>query len=161
VRVLLKLELECDVDAAWRAIRSPLVLRAVMHPLLGVWPLDPGGFPHDWEPGDHRVEVSALTVLTVGEQLISISYPKQTLLRRRDAVRMLRDRGRPTRGPLTLVTSWEHTMAVSPAGEGRTLYRDQLKFGAGVLTPLLWLPFWAFWQWRGFRLRRLARTWSR
>jgi hypothetical protein len=160
-RLLLKLELECDVDVAWRAIRSPRVMRQTAAPLLGFWSLEPDGFPETWTPGVHPVEVSALTVLTVGEQEITISYPAQTLRRRRDAVRMVRDRGRATRGPLTAVTTWEHTMAVSPAGAGRTLYRDQLKFGAGVLTPLLWLPFWAFWQWRGIRLRRLARRWSR
>ena len=159
-RVLLKLELDCGVDAAWRAIRSPLVLREVMHPLLGVWPLDANGFPETWHSGEHAVEVSALTVLTIGEQVIRISYPQQTLLRRRDAVRMLRDTGRPSSGPLTLVTTWEHTMAVSPAGVGRTLYRDQLKFSAGILTPLLWPAFWLFWQWRAFRIGRLARRWA-
>jgi hypothetical protein len=159
VRVLLKFELDCDVDAAWRAIRSPLVMRQVAAPLLGFWSLEPEGFPETWPPGDHPVEVSAGTVLTVGEQIITISYPAQTLLRRRDAVRMVRDRGRSTSGPLTAVTQWEHTMAVSPAGAGRTLYRDQLRFDAGMLTPLLWPAFWVFWQWRGARLRRLARRW--
>ncbi len=160
MRVLLKLELPCSVDAAWRALRSPQVLRQVMHPLLGVWPLEPDGFPETWPPGDHPVEISALTVLTVGEQLIRISYPQQTLRRRRDAVRMVRDTGGPRSGPLTVLTHWEHTMAVSPAGGGRTLYRDQLKFGAGILTPVLWPAFWLFWQWRAARLRWLARSWQ-
>ena len=160
MRVLLNLDLDCDVDAAWRALRSPLVLRAVMHPVLGVWPLDPDGFPQTWAPGDHHVEISALTVLNVGEQLIRISYPQATLLRRRDAVRMIRDSGRPTSGLLTVVTKWEHTMAVSPAAGGRTRYRDQLKFSAGILTPLVWAAFWVFWQYRALRIRSLARSWQ-
>jgi hypothetical protein len=169
-RVLLKLELDCGVDAAWRAIRSPQVMRQVAAPLLGFWSLEEGaspasasprsGFPDTWPSGEHRVEVSALTVLTVGEQIISISYPQQTLRRRRDGVRMVRDRGRATSGPLSVVTRFEHTMTVAPAGEGRTLFRDQLKFSAGILTPLVWPLFWVFWQWRGFRIRRLARSWS-
>ena len=159
MRVLLKLELDCGVDAAWHAIRSPRVMRQVAAPLLGFWSLEPDGFPETWPPGEHPVEVSAGTILTVGEQVITISYPRQTLLRRRDAVRMVRDRGRATSGPLTAVTRWEHTMAVSPAGGGRTLYRDQLSFSAGILTPLLWPVYWVFWQWRGIRLRRLARGW--
>ncbi len=164
MRVLLKLELDCEVDAAWRAIRSPHVMRQVAAPLLGFWSLEQGpsprsGFPDTWPPGEHPVEVSALTVLTVGEQVITISYPQQTLRRRRDGVRMVRDRGRATSGPLTAVTRFEHTMAVAPAAGGRTLFRDQLKFSAGILTPLLWPMFWMFWQWRGFRLQRLAPGW--
>lgn len=164
-RVLLKLELDCGVDAAWHAIRSPLVMRQVAAPLLGFWSLEHGdsprsGFPDTWPPGEHPVEVSLLTVLTVGEQVITISYPQQTLRRRRDGVRMVRDRGRATSGPLSVLTRFEHTMAVAPAGEGRALYRDQLKFSAGILTPLVWPAFWAFWQWRGFRIRRLARGWA-
>lgn len=158
-RVLLKLELDCGVDAAWRAIRSPHVMRQVAAPLLGFWSLEEHGFPEMWPAGEHPVEMSALTVLTVGEQVITISYPQQTLRRRRDGVRMVRDRGRATSGPLSVVTQFEHTMAVAPAGGGRTLFRDQLKFSAGILTPLLWPFFWAFWQWRGLRLQRLARRW--
>ena len=164
-RVLLKFELDCGVDAAWRAIRSPHVMRQVAAPLLGFWSLEDGasprsGFPETWPPGEHPVEVSALTVLTVGEQMVTISYPQQTLRRRRDGVRMVRDRGRATSGPLSVLRQFEHTMAVAPAGEGRTLFRDQLKFSAGILTPLVWPLFWAFWQWRGFRIRRLARRWA-
>ena len=159
MRVLLKLELDCGVDAAWRAIRSPHVMRQVAAPLLGFWSLEDAGFPETWPAGEHPVEMSALTVLTVGEQVITISYPQQTLRRRRDGVRMVRDRGRATSGPLSVVTRFEHTMAVAPAGGGRTLFRDQLKFSAGILTPLLWPLFWVFWQWRGFRLQRLARRW--
>ena len=164
MRVLLKLELDCGVDAAWHAIRSPLVMRQVAAPLMGYWSLESGipprtGFPETWPPGEHPLEVTALTVLTVGEHVVTISYPQQTLLRRRDGVRMVRDRGRATSGPLTVLTRLEHTMAVAPAGGGRTLFRDQLKFSAGILTPLLWPAFWAFWQWRGIRLRQLAPGW--
>lgn len=158
-RVLLKLELDCGVDVAWRAIRSPKVMRQVAAPLLGFWSLEADGFPETWPPGDHPVEVSALTVVNVGEQTIRISYPQQTLFRRRDGVRMVRDRGEPTSGPLTLVTKWQHTMAVSPAAGGRTLFRDQLKFSAGILTPLVWPAFWVFWKWRGIRLRHIAAGW--
>ena len=48
---------------------------------------------------------------------------------------------------------------LSATADGRTLYRDQLRFSAGPLTLLVWPVLWAFWQWRGRRIRSLARDW--
>lgn len=98
--------------------------------------------------------VRAFGLLPVGRQSIDISYPH-----RDDDVRVMRDDGGGLAGPLALVTGWHHAMAVSPAPGGRTLYRDRLLFDAGAVTPLLWPVFWTFWQWRGARIRRLARLW--
>ena len=89
----------------------------------------------------------------MGEQTVDLAF-----LRRGD-IRLVRDTGEGLSGPLALVTGWEHTMAVSASGDGRTLYRDRLRFSAGALTPLLWPVFWAFWQWRAFRMSQLASTW--
>jgi hypothetical protein len=49
---------------------------------------------------------------------------------------------------------------VSALPDGRTLYRDQLLAHAGALDLVAWYPTWAFWQWRGMRLRQLAPGWS-
>ncbi|WP_223227641.1 hypothetical protein [Leifsonia xyli] len=48
----------------------------------------------------------------------------------------------------------------SADGRQRTLYRDRLIVRAGALTPVVWYGLWAFWQWRGGRLRRLAPNWA-
>ena len=32
--------------------------------------------------------------------------------------------------------------------------------GAGLLTPAVWYSLWAFWQWRGHKLKELAPTWA-
>ncbi len=77
------------------------------------------------------------------------------------SVRAMRDTGRALSGPLAVITRWEHTLTVAPTRDGRTLYRDQLRFEAGALTPLLWPMYWAFWQWRSIGMRRLAPTWTR
>ena len=74
-------------------------------------------------------------------------------------VRMLRDAGGALTGPLSAFRQWDHRMAVSPLPDGRTLYRDRLTATAGALDVALWYPTWAFWQWRGMRLRQLAPTW--
>jgi hypothetical protein len=154
MRVLLKLVLDCPPDAAWRAIRSPRVLGDVSFPLTTFVSLEPEGFPELWGPGEHPVLVKAFGVIPIGEQVIGISYPERT-----DDVRMMRDTGRARTGPLTVVTTWEHSLTVAPAPGGRTLYRDRLVFDAGPITPLLWPVYWAFWQWRAFGLKRFAHTW--
>jgi len=154
MRVLLKLELDCTPEAVWDAVRSPQTLRDVSFPLTTLASLEDGGFPEQWPEGRHLVSVRALGLTDIGRQCIEISYPQ-----RADGVRVARDTGRGVSGPLSLVTRWRHEMAVSALPDGRTLYRDQLRFSAGLLTPLLWPIYWAYWQWRGFGLRRLASTW--
>ncbi len=156
MRVMLKLTLNCDADAAWDAIRNPAVFTAVSSPLTMFESLEPEGFPALWSAGDHPVRVRAMGLVPIGVQVIGISFPERS-----DGVRVMRDSGRGLSGPLAAITRWEHTMAVSSAPDGRTLYRDQLIFEAGVITPLLWPVYWAFWQFRAWGLARLAPQWKR
>ena len=155
MRVLLKLVLDCSPDAAWHAIREPAVMKDVAFPLMNFVSLEDDGFPESWPAGEHPVSVNAFGVLPLGEQVIDISFPRRT-----DGVRMVRDAGRGTSGMLGLVKSWRHTMAVSLDEEtGGTLFRDELRFSAGVLTPFVWPVLWAVWQWRGLGLERFAWKW--
>ena len=154
MRILLRLELDCSPDAAWTAIRSPAVFAAVSAPLMAVESLETGGFPELWPGGDHRVRLLALGLVDAGVQNIAISFPA-----RREGVRVMRDSGPPVSGPVALITRWQHQLAVSALPDGRTLYRDQLVFSAGLATPVVWPALWAFWQWRAARMRRLAATW--
>ncbi len=154
MRILLKLELDCAPEVAWRAIRSPAVLKQVAFPLLAFESLEPDGFPETWAAGPHPVSVKALGLVGIGDQIIGISYPV-----RRDGVQVVRDSGIGLRGPLALVDYWRHSMSVAPIPGGRTLYRDQLVFHAGPAGVLLWPLYWAFWQWRAFGLKRFAPSW--
>ncbi len=155
MRILLKLELDCAPDAAWRAIRDPAVFRAVSAPFTTFESLEPGGFPASWPEGVHLVRAKAFGVAVIGEQTIDLAFRES-----RNGVRSVRDTGRGLSGPLAVVDRWEHTMAVSALPGARTLFRDQLKVEAGALTPVLWIGFWAFWQWRAIQLRRLSRDWK-
>ncbi len=155
MRVLLKLVLDCAPDAAWLAIRSPRVLGQVSFPLTSFESLEPEGFPDAWEAGDHPVLVKALGIVPMGEQIIGISFPAT-----KPGVRMMRDTGLGVSGALANVTKWRHSLAVAETADGRTLYRDQLEFEAGPLTALLWPVYWAFWQWRGIGMKRLATGWQ-
>ena len=162
MRVLLKDVLDCHPDAAWRAIRSPAVFREVSSPLFTMESMNASGFPTIWEPGEHQVSLRGLGLVPLGSQIIKLNVEvvNSTDPQLGD-VRILRDTGRPVSGPLASVSLWDHRMAISaaPGNPEKTLYRDQLKFGAGAITVPMWPAFWSFWQWRMHQLKRLAPSW--
>jgi hypothetical protein len=157
MRVLLKEILDCDPDAAWRAVRSPAVFAEVSSPFLMAEPVDAAGFPTIWEQGEHQVRIRGAGLLPLGTQTVNLRVES----RQDGNVRILRDTGRGLSGSLAAVTHWDHRMAIAPdpAGTGKTLYRDQLIFRAGPATLALWPAFWTFWQWRMAQLKRLAPSW--
>ncbi|MCR2813767.1 hypothetical protein [Microbacterium sp. zg.Y1084] len=159
MRILLKLVLDCDADAAWRALHSPRAVAELYGPLLEMHPMDAAGLPSRLEPGaDVPVSLRAAGV-AVGQQLIHVS--DRRLEDTRGPVRVLRDSGIPLTGPLAALDTWDHQMAVSPApgDPDRTLWRERLVIG-GAAAPLLWPVLWGVWQWRAARLRTLAPTWA-
>jgi hypothetical protein len=179
MRVHLNLLLDCPADAAWEAVHSPAVFRAVSGPFTTADSLEPGGFPQRWAGATHRVRLRLLGVLPMGSQLISLR--DEILV---DGTRIVHDEGGPLTGAMRIVTTWHHRMAIRAASAGsgatgsgvtelnaarpvaaappeRTQFRDTLEVGAGVLTPLAWLGFWVFWQLRARQLRRLAPGWAK
>jgi len=159
MRILLKLVVDCDADAAWRALHSPRAIAELYGPLVELSPLA-RELPTSLEAGaDVPVQLELAGLIPLGRQLIHVSDRHTT-----DAhgpVRILRDSGIPLTGPLAALDVWDHQMAVSPApgDPTRTLWRDRLVIG-GAAAPALWPVLWATWQWRGARIRALAPTWS-
>jgi len=161
MHVHLKLVLACPPHAAWRALRSPSVFGEVSAPLVQFEPLGGGAFPAEWDEGPHPVRASALFgAIDAGTQNIDLTF-RRLRSRAGDDVRIFEDHGGPLTGPLAVITRWRHRMAVSAGPTpGTTLLRDRLEISAGVLTPLIWLAMWAFWQWRARGLVRLAPAFS-
>jgi len=156
MRVTLDLVLDCPPDAAWEAVHSPAVFRAVSGPWTTVESLEPGGFPERWPGGDHRVRLRMLGALPMGTQLIRLSDEITP------GERIVHDTGGPQSGAMRVVRSWHHRMGISavPGDAGRTHFRDVLTVKAGVLTPVVTVGFWVFWQLRARKLRRLAPGWA-
>lgn len=166
MRVLLKLEIDCDVDAAWRALHSPRAVAELYGPLIDLAPLDPGGLPARWDArraGGEAigVELRLAGILPLGRQLIQPTDLVLTDPRDGAPVRTLRDTGIPISGPLAGLDVWDHQIAVSPVpgDPARTLWRDRLVIG-GAVAPLLWPVLWSTWQWRAARIRALAPGWA-
>lgn len=153
MRVQLRIRLAAPADTVWDAIRNPVVFRLVSSPLLVIYSCEPSGAPKQWlGDGPHLVEIRALNLWRLGTQTIDISFTEIP-----DGTRIMIDDGNPQTGSLAMIRGWRHRMAVTALPDGTTLYRDRLDFDAGLLTPLVWLSLWSFWQWRAFRLRQLAQ----
>lgn len=160
MRILLKTVLDCDADAAWRALHSPRVVAELYGPLLELEPMAPGGLPTSLEPGtDVPVRMMLAGAVPLGAQLIHVSDRRTETTE--GPVRIFRDSGIPLTGPLASLDVWDHQMAVSPApgDPTRTLWRERLVIG-GPTAAALWPVLWTVWQWRALRLRRLAPTWA-
>ena len=67
MRVLLKLEIDCDADAAWRALHSPRAVAELYGPLIDLAPLDPEGLPTSWAP--RRADEPTRMPQAIGVQL--------------------------------------------------------------------------------------------
>ncbi|KAA9133921.1 hypothetical protein F6J84_01990 [Microbacterium caowuchunii] len=157
MRILLKFTVDCDPDAAWRALHSPRAVAEIYGPLMDMRPLS--ALPAAWEPGDDVAMELTLGGIHLGSQLITVS--ERTVQEPEGTVRIFRDSGVPLTGPLASLDVWDHQMAVSPApgDPGRTLWRDRLVI-AGRSAPALWPVLWGAWQWRAARIRALAPTWA-
>lgn len=160
MRIMLKLVLDCDADAAWRALHSPRAIADLYGPIIDLEPMAASGMPATLEPGsDVPVRMGVGGLLSLGEQLIHVS--ERYVHDARGPVRIFRDSGIPLTGPLAALDVWDHQMAVAPApgDPTKTLWRDRLVIG-GAAAPALWPVLWATWQWRAARLRALAPTWA-
>ena len=160
MRILLKFEIDCDVDAAWRALHSPRAVAELYGPLVELAPLVPGEMPTSWEPGaDVPVQLSLAGIVPMGQQLIHVS--ERFVDDASGPVRIFRDSGIPLTGPLSSLDVWDHQMAVSPVpgNPAKTLWRDRLMI-RGAAAPALWPVMWATWQWRAARVKALAPTWA-
>ncbi|SEB86805.1 hypothetical protein SAMN04489806_1990 [Paramicrobacterium humi] len=152
--VQLKMVLATDPAAAWRALRSPTVMRELYAPLLDI---GAESTATRWGATSAEVPVRLAGLVPIGRQLIDLEYDEE----RRPGVKIMRDTGGPRSGPLALLRGWNHRMAISPADghPGLTLLRDRLTFH-GPAAAAYWYPLWAMWQWRGSRLRDMAPSWA-
>lgn len=150
MRIQLEFPVPATPDAAWAVLTSPESVARAYAPAIGMQPETT--LPVRWRDGDSVVvRLSALGTVPAGRQLIEIHT------RRRGSTRILEDSGRPLSGPLAIVTSWRHRMAVTPLPDGTTLYRDRLDVSAGPATPVVWFGLWLVWRLRGVRIRSLMR----
>lgn len=157
MQIKVSFEIPCSPHAAWRALHDPQIAAQLYGPLLHMVPLST--LPTTWQPGDSaKVALKAFGLLPMGTQSIVISdhvgrmYDQEFLV--------MQDSGEPLTGPLTLLTTWNHQLAVghAPANPHNTQWHERLVIG-GPLAPAFYPVLWTIWQLRSARLRKLARNW--
>lgn len=185
MRIDLRFTIDCDPDAAWRAVHSPAVAAQLYGSLMQLEPLTPlperfGATPGDDAAGETTAESAAESaaetaeetaaeaevevqlrlagLLPIGRQVICVR--DETWGTGASLVRTMHDEGRPLSGPLALLTGWHHRMTITPVpGEpNRAIWRDRLAFG-GPVALVAWPVMWITWAWRAQRIRKLAPSW--
>lgn len=161
MHVQLKLTLAASPEIVRDALANPAVMVAVTKPLLVYRSEEPEGFPRRWTTSAERVGARILGVFPLGRTHVSLRWYEVDGFP--DTV-VQEDTGRGIDGTFTLLRI-RHRMAVSPAPHSSglangTLLRDRMEFHAGPLGPVLWPGLWLVWQWRGFRMKQLAPTWT-
>jgi hypothetical protein len=140
--------LDCSPDAAWEAIQRPDLMVHISRPLLHMSVEQPHEWPARWEHGQYLVRLRLFGILPAGEQVIRIEDPEVEPPAGHYAVR--------DRGWGSFAHTWDHEITLAPTPDGRTLYRDRVVVGAGILTPLVAAFAQVFYRHRQRRLRRLA-----
>ena len=154
MKISLATTLNCSVSEGWSALQDPKVFQRVSRPFLSFRPVRPSVFPAMWTSGEsYLVEAFALGILPMGRQEINPRTSEEGM------AKIFSDKGRGVSGALGAVTSFHHTMTLSPTGVGPTKLEDELEFRAGVLTPILWIGFRLFWWWRHRAMKKLAFSW--
>lgn len=155
MHVGLRIVLDAPVDAVRDALTRPAVMVAVTRPFLVYRSRSPEGFPDRWTAGEpHPITASAFGVLPSGDTHVDVEQHVT------DGVPVQVDRGGGVSGLFGRMTM-RHRMAATALPDGRTLFRDRLTYRMrpAALGVVLWPGMWAIWQWRAFRMRRLAHTW--
>jgi hypothetical protein len=116
----------------------------VAAPMVSFTPIGDAPLPETWEEGTYWVSLRMFGVIPFGKQAIVVTLP--------DVPEgfSLRDNGYSG-----LIKKWDHLVSVEPFGAG-TLYRDQVKIGAGVFTLFVWAFAELFFRHRQRRWRRLV-----
>jgi hypothetical protein len=146
MRVYVESVLPCPPEKAWEEVQRPALHREVIRPLMRFVPADPPQLPERWPQGTTmRFRIYLFGIVPLGTHTI--------FLERIDpAAREIQSRESEL-----LVRRWDHLVRVRSAGDGQTLYSDEILIEAGWLTPFVWMFAQWFYRHRQRRWRRVAR----
>lgn len=155
--------LDCSPALAWRAIHSPRAAGELYAPWVVLRPsAGASAFPGVWRDGDEQpVDARVFGVVPLGRSLIRVRHGRVRLPSGR-TIAAFHDAGQPLSGPLALLDSWDHRMAVEPidGDPDRCVWHERLVVtgrAAVLLGPVLRLA----WALRVLALRAAARGWTR
>jgi ligand-binding SRPBCC domain-containing protein len=137
-------DLDAPPDRVWEALKKVDTLRYITRGLLGFRPLGPVA---DTLRGGEVVRVRLLFFHVIPAwaheiRIVGVDEEAHVI---------------ETREHGGGVKTWNHTLTVEPAGDGRSRYTDRIEIDAGATTRLVWAYANLFYRYRQRRWRRLAR----
>jgi hypothetical protein len=145
-RITIQSILACSPNQAWNYANTSGFMHHVSWPLLRMQRID-DALPEEWSEGDSiRVKLSTLGVIPLGDHTIRILSVNPEL----GEIRSL-ESGR-------LIRALDHSIHIEPYGRNLTLYTDDVRVYAGLLTPLLAWGVRFFYRYRQSRWQSFARA---
>jgi hypothetical protein len=139
--------LDCSAAEAWGEVQTSALLLHVIWPLARISTSGLPDLPKQWRQGETvQCRLYVFGVIPVGVRDLYFERIDQ------NAYCVV------TRESDPLVRSWNHTIALTPSGRHRSIYRDVIDIDAGYLTVLVWAWTNWFYRHRQRRWRALAKT---
>jgi hypothetical protein len=139
--------LDCSAAKAWGEVQKSALLLHVIWPLARIGTFGLPDLPEQWSHGQTvQRRLYVFGFIPIGVRDLSFERIDQ------NAYRIV------TRERDPLVRSWNHTIAITPSGPDRSIYRDIIDIDAGHLTVLVWAWAGWFYRHRQRRWRGLAKT---
>lgn len=153
MRLTLEGRLSCSLEVAWNAELRLAFLNETSRPFLILRPLaDERGAlpPEQWREGMlFRLQALLFGVFPLGVQEIWVREldPQAPVI--------------CTEETGSIIVQWRHRASLRACGKRASIYRDEIDFQAGRLTPFLWCLAWLFYRYRLFRRASWARRVTR
>ncbi|MBC7919770.1 MAG: hypothetical protein H7Z75_01635 [Ferruginibacter sp.] len=149
MRFALSTRLLAAPERVWQELRKPVTLQKVAYPLLTFRMSDGQPLPDTFQAGGtYRLAMFSFGFLPLGRHSIH-------LVKLDPAARELY-----THEHGDLIQNWNHRISVRETNHGQTHYTDALEIASGWKTVFLWLYAHAFFRYRQYRRRQLAKTLS-
>ena len=127
--------LPCSAEAAWRAEREVATLLKGAWPWLVYSPVAPPRLPEKWTPGQTlTVRTRLFGLLPLGQHTISVAEVDENSM-----TVLTHEHG-------GLIRRWDHRVRITPDGPNGCRYTDEIDLDAGLLTPIVWLFAWLFYN---------------
>jgi hypothetical protein len=147
MKVDVSTQLSCSATKAWNEVQRSSLMVRVMRPLIRVAPVDASGLPELWMEGrQFRCRLFVFGFIPIGVRALRFE-------RIDAAAREIR-----THESDPLVRRWDHRISIQPAGERRSVYRDEIEIDAGALSFFVWAFANWFYRHRQARWRKIAQS---
>jgi hypothetical protein len=146
MKVTVRSVFDCPPEFVWDRVQTSSCFREIIWPVMRVEPVAGTSIPERWLDGKSiPLRMYLFGFLPLGRHTIHHAAvdPHARQIRSRESG--------------TLVRKWWHDITVADAGDGRTLYSDEVEIACGPLTLPVAAFAWLFYRHRQRRWKKVIR----